>query len=119
MKNRVVLLSRAEIEPDPPQTVRRAQFRACDMAVVVPEQPAMPGWMIDRHRGEQQCSHSDPGRPTGRLRFIRLPRRSCVFLFFALSPHDSDAVACFHQNTDVNRVSTGNTTTAEFTCARW
>ncbi len=56
----VVLLSGARIEPNAPQSLGRAQIAAGDVAVVVPEDAAVPGWII----GCQRCSYEQEQQKT-------------------------------------------------------
>jgi hypothetical protein len=54
VKERVVLLSRAEIKPDAPQPAERLQVRPGDVRRVVPEQRATKGWGVDDEQADEQ-----------------------------------------------------------------
>ena len=77
VRDRVVLLRRADIEPDRPEPVQRSQRRAGDVPVVVPQQAAVPGGVIGKEqRGEERREHGPrmcgaPGKGAGGGRLAR------------------------------------------------
>jgi hypothetical protein len=82
---RVMLLGRSQVEPDPPQPLQRAQLGTGDVGLVVPDQPAVPDGSIDeedhgdQRGGEQQFAHPERSRRTRRrceLRGWRISRES-------------------------------------------
>ena len=54
MRDGVVLLRCAEVEPDARQAMKGLQFRAGDVLVVVPQQPAAPHRLIRGERGKEK-----------------------------------------------------------------
>jgi hypothetical protein len=64
MEQRVVLLGRARLEPDAPQTVRRSQLGSGHMRIVVPKEMAVDGGCV-REQGRDRKRYPEPqdGRP--------------------------------------------------------
>ena len=58
VEQRVELLRRPEPEPDVIQTGKRAQRGFRDVGRIVPQHPAVKGWMVDDERGGQQGSNA-------------------------------------------------------------
>src|SRR6516164_6025851 len=56
VQERVILRRRSHIEPDAPQPVQRLEFRARDMAVIVPQRSALQGRPVDcKRHPKQKC----------------------------------------------------------------
>jgi hypothetical protein len=66
MEDRIVLLRRPDIEPDPPEAMERLELRPGDMRVIVPEHPSPQRRRIgDRHREEDKGCEGAGARPDG------------------------------------------------------
>jgi len=62
VEDRVVLLGRPGLEPDPPQAAQRVQLRADHMGVVVPDKTGAPHALVDKKGGRHQEEADQPIR---------------------------------------------------------
>src|SRR6516225_2056481 len=64
VKQGVILLRRADIEPDSPETVQGLQFRPCHMRIVIPQKAAVDGRQVSdkdsEHDGQPDSNWPDP-----------------------------------------------------------
>jgi PQQ-like domain len=70
------------VEPDSPQSVGRAQIPLREVRVVVPQEPAMPGWVICRKQDEEQTRQQKHQTPCAHCSFLEMMcvRRSGINL---------------------------------------